>query len=163
MPRKNKKTENIVDKPLVPDTPTIDIDYDKYGHCAMCHKRLIKTAMTSDGPVEMFTSDHGEREFLLSDGSRMRVTMCKKCQKEFTETDADKLMTSIYKGWYIETQYIKKWDDDKRRDYLYGYLQKEIVCESGSLPNDVLETKLKKYRENKILQRIGKKTNGPSH
>ena len=147
--------KKIIDKPLVPHTPTEKIDYDKYGRCAMRHKILLKESMTSDGIVEMFTGEKADMEFLLNDGSRMRVVVCKKCKKDFTDKDFKKLMKSVYKGWYIETQYLKDWSEEKRTNYLTEYANKEIVCNSDKLPNDVLEKKLKEHKEKIIQERIG--------
>lgn len=151
-----KKGQEVTENPLVPDTPTIDVDYDKYGYCVVCHKDLRTTKMTSDGPVEMFTSDHSETELLLNDGSHMRVTICKKCKSQLNEETYQDLMRSVYKGWYMETQYLKKWDNKKKEDYLFKYLNKDIVCVAENQDNDTLEKKLSKYRQDKIKEKIGK-------
>jgi len=149
--------------PLVPDTSTLEINYDKYGHCALCHKDLRITQMTSDGAVEVFTPEHGEINFLLNDGSTMRVCICKPCQAVGVEDKQEEIMDSVYKGWYMETMYLvedkskSEWTEEKRLDYLSRYSEKEIVCVSDNVPVDRLEQKLKKYKIDNIDKKVRKK------
>ena len=147
--------------PLVPDDKVVD--FDKYGHCSLCHKDLRIKQMTSDGPVEVFTPEHDEINFLLNDSSTMRVCVCKSCQAEGIDDKQEEIMDSVYKGWYMETMYLvedkkkTEWTEEKRLKYLNNYANKELVCVSDNVPIDKLEQKLKKYKMDNIDKKVRKK------
>ena len=137
-------------KPLVKHTPTIEIDYDKYGHCVMCHRYLMYEKVI-DGAVRLINSpDYSEEEFVINDGSRMRVAICDKCKEELTEDDNDKVMDCVIKGWDMETQYIPHWTEDMRKSHMDKYSKKNIMFQSAGMANDVVEKKLKIIKERKV-------------
>ena len=80
------------------------IDYDKYGHCVLCHKKMIVERVVGEEVVRMFTPEKKRIEFLLNDGSSMGVSICKWCDEKLNPNDFNKVMGSVYKGWEIETE-----------------------------------------------------------
>ena len=123
------------------------IDFDKFGHCVVCHKNmLIEQAI--DGKVQQrFTTDYSETEYLLNDGSKMRVAICIDCKENLTDKDIPKIMSCVKKGWEVEVKDLKHWDEEKKKDYLDRYSKKEIVIQSENIPEDILEIKLKEYKK----------------
>ena len=135
--------------PLVPQTLTIEIDYDKYGHCAFCHRYLLIEKVI-DGKIELVHHpDYSEEQFLLDDGSRMRVPLCKKCKPNFTEKDHPKLMASVIKGWATEVQYLKHWTDEMRKKYIDRYSKKFILMKSTGVRSEVTDEVFRKHKEKK--------------
>jgi hypothetical protein len=123
------------------------MDWDKYGHCVKCHKNmLIEQAI--DGKVQQrFTTDYSETEYLLDDGSKMRVAICVDCKRGLTEKDIPKIMECVKKGWEVEVKDLKHWSEEKKTNYIKTYSKKEIVTHSENIPVDTLELKLKEYKE----------------
>ena len=70
----------------------MSIDYSLLGHCSSCHKNMIIEQAVGGKIIKRFTSDYSEVEYLLSDGSKMRVPICVQCQNEKLHEDVDKIM-----------------------------------------------------------------------
>jgi uncharacterized CHY-type Zn-finger protein len=122
------------------------MDWDKYGHCVKCHKNML-IEQSIDGKVQQrFTTDYSETEYLLDDGSKMRVAICVDCKKELTDKDIPKIMDCVKKGWEVEVKELKHWSEERKKSYLNTYLKKEIVTHSENIPDDTLELKLKEYK-----------------
>lgn len=124
---------------------TYPVDYDKYGHCIQCHTNLRTQQVVGGKVIDRLLPDYDETDFLLDDGSRMRVCMCKKCKPSYDEKDNKKVMDKVFRGWEYEVKEINKWSDEKKKDYLDRYKQRKIVCRSEGLPPDILENKYRKY------------------
>ena len=123
---------------------------DKYGHCIVCHDNLLYDAVI-DGKIEKrFSPRYSETEYLLDDGSRMKVCVCKTCKPNMKDTDKEKeeIMMSVYKGWEHE---VKKsdWNEDRKKSYLDRYKQRNIICKSAGLSNDILAKQLNRHKKNK--------------
>lgn len=136
----------MTQKPLVPHTPTIDIDYDKYGHCVKCHRYLMVEKIIDQKIQLVNTPEYDEEEYLLDNGSRMRVATCKKCKAEITTDDESDIMKCVIKGWKIESDYLPHWTDKQRKDYMDEYGKRKIVCKAKGKDNDHLEKALKEYK-----------------
>ena len=125
------------------------IDYDKFGHCVKCHKHL-QIEKVIDGKLQIvFVPEKTEEELLLSDGSRMRVTICKSCKEGLTDEGLEVVMNSVVKGWEKEVEGLNHWSKDKKADYITNYSKKEAVCKATNMPVDVLEKKLAKFKKEK--------------
>ena len=125
------------------------IDYDKYGHCSLCHTNLIIEEVI-DGKVQLrFTVDKDETEYLLDDGSRMRVCICKPCKAKLTDKDSPKIMASVIKGWEMEVAQLD-WAKEKKEQYLNEYSKKKIVFKTEGQSKDLIETKRKEALEGKV-------------
>ena len=62
-------------------------EFDRFGHCIICHKNMTIEEVI-DGRVQVrFTPDYDEKEVLLSDNSKMRIVTCKECKEKITEKE----------------------------------------------------------------------------
>ncbi len=106
----------------------------------------------------MFDGDYREMNFILNDGSNMRVATCEACLLKYegmNEVDKEKenksVMANVYAGWEYEAQILvadkkkTEWDDKKRENYLSRYKQLEIVTNTDKLDPAVVERKYKKH------------------
>lgn len=91
------------------------IDYDLFGHCSCCHNNMLIEQVVGGKVIKRFTADYAEVEYLLNDGSKMRVSVCKPCQEKGIHLDLNRVMTSVVKGWQHEVD--EKVKDEKRPDW----------------------------------------------
>jgi hypothetical protein len=132
------------------------MDFDKFGHCVVCHQNMLIEQVVDGKVIKRFTADYDETQFLLNTGSRMRVAICKKCKEGLTEDDNERIMKCVLRGWDVETDELVKdkkkpnWTKEKKDAYMYRQAQLEIVTNSDGMPVDIMEKKLKKYKEDKI-------------
>ena len=131
------------------------VDYDKYGHCVKCHKWMIVDRLIEGKIESMFSPEYAETEYFMSDGSRMRVAMCKTCKAGLNEDDSVDVMDSVYRGWETEVNELKHWPEEKKVSHLKRYKELGIVCDSKDLAVDVLDRKLKEFNVKKTKK--GKK------
>ena len=115
---------------------------DKYGHCVLCHKNMLTEQVIDKKVTLRFTPDYDETEYLLNDGSRMRVAVCKQCKAGLTEKDTDKIMKCVIEGWKLEVEGIKSWDEIKKMKHMEVYSKKKIITNCERLPKDIIEKKL---------------------
>ena len=133
----------------------MSIDYDKYGYCVLCHRNLRYEQVINDKVMMRFDTDYDETEYLLDDGSKMRVAICKPCKANLTEENNAEVMTSVKSGWEEEVK-VLPWSDAKKKDYLDTYKQKEIVCFSDGVPDDVLTKAHIDYKVAKLNKELDK-------
>lgn len=119
--------------------------YDIYGHCVVCHKNMLIEQVIDQRVQRRFTPDYSETEFLLDDGSRMRVAICKLCKVE--ELNHDKIMECVIEGWKREVKEIIAWSDEKKEEHIEVYSQKKILVKSENVPDDMIEKKFKEHQE----------------
>ena len=124
------------------------ITYDRYGHCVVCHKNMIYEQVIGQKVTKRFSVDYSETEYLLDDGSKMRVAICKPCKEKLTEADAPMIMECVKSGWVEEVKTLP-WAEHKKKAYLDRYSKREIVCLSQGIEPDILEKKHKAYKEAK--------------
>lgn len=122
------------------------VDWDEFGRCVLCHKSLMMQKLIDNVMKDVFTPDRTETQFLLNDGSKMRVGICQKCKDELTLDDEPKIMQSVIKGWEKEID-DAKWAKERKKDYMKIYSKKKIVCKSEGISETALSKKLKKYKE----------------
>lgn len=131
---------------------------DRFGHCAVCHRNMI-TEKVIDGRVQqVFKPEHGHAEFLLNNGSRMRVCMCLSC-REKVNLDSEKvhgyIMDAVIKGWQLEVDALvadekhPEWTEERGREHMEKYSSLEIDCYSDGLATHLLEE-----RRQKVMQII---------
>ena len=127
------------------------IDFDKFGHCVKCHRDL-RIEQIIDGKPEMrFSPDYSETEYLLDNGSKMRVAVCKQCKETLTQEDHPVIMDCVVKGWKIEVDALP-WSADKKETYLDNYSQLNIVCPSEGVTSDQLKNTLDNFNNSKIIK-----------
>ena len=90
---------------------------DKFGHCVNCGLDMVKETVVNDNKgmrkIDMFTSDHDETQYLLDDGTTMRVAMCKSCKAVLDLIDTKSIMDTVINGWKEELKTLP-WDKDKK-------------------------------------------------
>lgn len=127
------------------------MDYDCFGHCVKCHKNMLIEQVVDGELIQRFTPDYSEEEFLLDNGSRMRVVICKDCQKSLTENDYNKIMQCVINGWKKEIENNPdKWDRDKKKKYQDDYFILKIVTKSQYKTEDELKLILKQHKDKKV-------------
>ena len=103
---------------------------DQFGHCIKCGKNLItqKVYNAPEGLVSktVFVPDYGQIQFLLDDGSKMRVVMCLPCQAVYDEKDNKNVMKSVIAGWQKEVRELKHWNKEKKEKHMKIYKKKKI-------------------------------------
>ena len=75
---------------------------DKFGYCAKCGKNLITTIVLNSEVIKRLIPDYDQIQFLLDDGSKMRVVICKPCKEILKDKDYKTLMKSVIAGWQRE-------------------------------------------------------------
>ena len=126
---------------------------DRYGHCCLCHKNMIIERVVDQKVIQMFTPDKDETEYLLDDGSRMRVCICKDCKAgvdlNAVETK-NNIMEAVINGWELETKgYVdeQKWTPERQKSYMAIYSQKKLDIHSEGLSNYVIEDRKKRLAD----------------
>ncbi len=134
---------------------------DKYGHCVKCAQNLIIERVVEGKVVSMFSSDHSETEFLLTDGSRMRVCICKKCKYSIdlqNEGIQEDIMNCVKRGWQEEVNSLvadssrPDWTPDRGKDHLDKYNSKKIEVHSESVSKSNIEDRKKKIKSMKAVK-----------
>lgn len=105
-------------------------DIDKFGHCVVCHRNLIVRRVV-DGKVQnTLAPEFGQTEFLMNNGSRLVVCMCRICQNTYDLSDKkiqEDIMAAVEKGWDLEhkllvangtiTEEVAKKEKENRKDF----------------------------------------------
>jgi len=127
----------------------VPIDYDRHGHCVVCHEDMFYMQIIDSKPQQRLSTLYSEMEYLLDDGSKMRVAICRDCKANLKDDDEEKgrIMDCVFKGWKHEVDKYSHWDKDKKKDYFEKYSKKKIVTRSENTDEDVLQKKLKKFKE----------------
>lgn len=133
--------------------PNIDV----FGHCIECGCKMIEQKMINGMMQTVFTAQRGEVEYLLDDGSKMRVAMCKKDIEKLDGTETDYIMSAVKRGWQHELETYSKWDQDKKDRYMNKYSKLGIVTRSDNKSSEAVE---KRFKEHKIKRVKKEKHNG---
>ncbi len=131
---------------------------DRFGHCCLCARNLL-TKKVIDGKVQdIWVPEYGEAIFLLNDGSKMQVTICKICQNthELTDPAVHKdIMDAVMKGWELETKKLTteggetpegnfiRWSKENGEKYLKHMAKKAIDIHVGSIDERILQERSK--------------------
>jgi hypothetical protein len=121
---------------------------DRYGYCVKCGKYMISEAVIDGVSVQRFTPDYSEKQYLLSDGSKMRVAICIACKDAITDEDKKPIMQTVMNGWKAELDKLD-WTKEKKQNYVDNYSKLEIVHHTDNTPSDILDIKFKEYKEKK--------------
>ena len=103
---------------------SVEVDYDKLGYCAFCHKRIAEFV---DDRFRKFCPDRREARFVLSSSSVMFVSLCENCHEGIGASDFERLMRSILKGWEHELEEIIDWSAEEKEDYMNRYAKQTIT------------------------------------
>lgn len=129
--------------------PKDDIDFDLHGHCVKCHEDMSYEEVIDGVMTKRLGPDYQEIEYMLNDGSRMRVAICRGCKELLKDDDNEKkeIMDCVYKGWVHELKSYSHWSHEKKQNHLEVYSKKTIVSRTKGLGKDLLKKKL--LKENK--------------
>lgn len=109
------------------------IDYDRFGHCVLCHDNLMVERLIDRQRVLSLGGRATDMNVTLNDGSIMRVTICLSCKADYTVRDAKRLMKSVIKGWERECEELVADETKPHLDaawksrHMKIYATKEIV------------------------------------
>jgi len=118
----------------------MEIAPDKYGHCVKCHNNLRYQQVIDGGVKWRFSTDYAETEYILDDGSKMRVAICQKCKDGLTEDDAPKIMECVKLGWREEVTQLP-WDESRKKKYIDRYSRLTIVRDKKVKPEKKVRPK----------------------
>ena len=125
---------------------------DRFGFCVVCHANLITKRVVDGKVIEMFLPIHGHTEFLLNNGSKMVVCMCKPCQEKTDLRDPvvqSNIMEAVQKGWELETKILvadeklSEWTQEYADNYLAKMSELTIDCHSEDLAANVIQERIK--------------------
>lgn len=102
------------------------ITYDKFGYCSFCHRNLLVKKLVNGKEENVLGSEYDEKEYDLSDGSKMKVAICKTCLLTVTDADKPKIMDSIIRGWEKELDSLPHWSAKQKEDYMARYSKLEM-------------------------------------
>lgn len=128
---------------------------DKYGHCVVCHKHMIVEKVIDGRVQSVFLPEHDHTEFLLNNGSRMRVCICKPCKGSVDLTSDkmhDNIMEAVIKGWQLEVNALvaddkkPEWTDITGKAHMDRVSKLDIDVHSEGIENHLIEE-----RKNRII------------
>lgn len=129
-------------------------DYDVFGYCVKCGKRMINHAVI-DGIYKIrLTGDYTTVTYKLNDGSQMRVAMCRHCSERLTGdvSENNMIMLKVWRGWQNEVETYANWSEDKKKKYLDKYSMLRIVTKSDGLADDSVDRIFSDYKKNEDKQ-----------
>ena len=84
---------------------------DKFGHCVICHKNLIRNIVIG-GKVVGTWHPHKDEAYMISNiGALIPISICKPCKKTVVLDDSnvhENIMEAIKNGWELEIDHMKK-------------------------------------------------------
>jgi hypothetical protein len=86
-------------------------DIDKFGHCVVCNKNLIRNVVINGKVEGTWHPNKDEAYMKLNQGSLMPVSICKPCKKSVDLTDPTvhaNIMKAVHNGWLLEIDHMKR-------------------------------------------------------
>lgn len=120
------------------------ITFDKYGHCVNCHKNMLITQVVDQKEITRLTGEYTEVEYMLNDGSKMRVACCINCKDTIKDNNHPEIMDTVFKGWEKEIEKLN-WSEQKKKAYFDEFSKKRIVCPTEGKGKDVLNQELDNF------------------
>lgn len=123
---------------------------DRFGHCVVCHKNLITKRVVDGKVIEMFMPIHDHTDFMLNNGSTMKVCICKPCKETTDLSDPEiqeNIMEACLKGWELETEILvadktlPEWTRDHADEYLQNMATLNIEVHTDTLDKEALVVK----------------------
>jgi hypothetical protein len=117
--------------------------------CRNCGK-LLQTTQYVDGKiVTRLTPDYRETQYVMSDGSKMRVAVCQECLKG--EVSSDSIIKTVKKDWdkALELKYGKKEATELAKSYADVKIVKEV---GGEKPKPIKPIEVKPVKPKKEKQ-----------
>lgn len=123
---------------------------DRFGHCCKCHRNMIVKRVVDGKVIEMFAPEHDHTDFLLNNGSIMKVCMCKICKNSYDLNDPQvqsDIMEAVMKGWELETEKLIEdeskpdWTEERGKEYLSKMEKLNIDCHADNLTHSVVRSR----------------------
>jgi uncharacterized membrane protein (UPF0127 family) len=86
----------------------------------------MKSILENGAPKLVFSGEKDEVEFIMSDGSKMKVTLCRPCKDNLDDKHYKAIMKAVLEGWKEEIKELK-WENGKKAKYLKQYGKLQIV------------------------------------
>jgi len=115
---------------------------DRFGFCVLCHKNLITERVVDNQVIKMFLPIHGHADFMLDNGSIMKVCICNPCKESVDLNDEQihkNIMEAVQKGWELETKALiadnnyPDWNEESGKAYLERMSKLNIDCNSDNM------------------------------
>lgn len=125
---------------------------DRFGHCVCCHRNMITKRVVDGKVIDMFLPDHDHTDFLLNNGSIMKVCMCKSCKEKVDLTSPKVhgyIMEACMKGWELETKMLiadpayPAWNEDSAKAYLEKMSTLQIDIHADSVSPIIVQNRVK--------------------
>lgn len=125
---------------------------DRFGHCVACHKNLITKKVVDGQVIDMFLPIHDHTEFLLDNGSKMQVCICKPCKQTLDLNCPHKhkdFMEAVQKGWELEVKALiadesyPDWTEESGKRYLDKMSLLNIDCHIENKNKESINTRIK--------------------
>ena len=125
---------------------------DRFGHCVCCHRNMITKRVVDGKVIDMFLPDHDHTDFLLDNGSIMKVCMCKSCKEKVDLASPvvhGYIMEACQKGWELETKTLiadeehPQWTEESAKVYLDRMAILKIDTHADSVSPVVLQDRVK--------------------
>lgn len=125
---------------------------DRFGHCCVCHKNLITQRVVDGKVIDMFLPIHGHTDFLLNNGSIMKVCICTPCKENVDLTSKvvhGYIMDACLKGWDLETKALVEdgaypnWTPETKKIYMDRMAKLSIDCHSDNLSPVIIQDRVK--------------------
>jgi len=132
------------------------ITHDWPGLCALCHTEVAEFNGSHPNGIPIIArwkANKGEVLVVLDNGSKMRVTVCSKCESTFKPEQAGKLMESVRGGWQKECEMLvaddskPEWDEAKKSSHMKEYSKLAVVDRIDSIWSE--EEKAKVVQSNR--------------
>lgn len=128
---------------------------DRFGHCVICHRYMISTRVIDGKPQIFLQPEYDQTEFLMNNGSRLVVCLCKICENTYDLTDPKihtEVMDSCKKGWLLEDQLMLR----------HGLITEEKISENTNNRKDLsieihsegISDEFIRERQNKLVKII---------
>lgn len=123
---------------------------DRFGHCVICHRNLITKRVVDGKVIDMFVPEHDHADFLLNNGSMMKVCCCKICKNTYDLTSDkvhEQVMEACQKGWELESKMlvadekIPDWTQEKADKYLADMSKLDIDSHAENIDKNALAVK----------------------
>jgi len=127
------------------------VDYDLYGHCIVCHTRMLTEKFIDGKMVQSLMPEYCEAEYLLDTGSRMRVAMCIYCKNKLTNstTEIKDIMDTVKRGWEIETNDLvsdtkkPRWTEEHKKEHMARQNKLKIKHRIDGISEGTIKDKIK--------------------
>jgi hypothetical protein len=110
---------------------------------------MIEDKMINGRMQTVFTAQRGEVEYLLDDGSKMRVAMCIDDIAKLDGTETEYIMSAVKRGWQHELETYSKWGQDQKDKYMERYGKLVIVTRTDNKSDDAVKRHFKEHKVKK--------------